>query len=76
MNREYVNFSNKENSCVGRGEWCCFGVVFFLVSVFFLEFEPVLIEGGGGSGVDKLIKVKLQNLFSSVLFILLNGESG
>lgn len=43
---------------------------------FFLEFEPVLIEGGGGVGVDKLIKVKLQNLFSSVLFILLNGESG
>lgn len=69
-----MNFSNKENSCVGRGEWCCFGVVFFFGFCFFLEFEPVLIEGG--SGVDKLIKVKLQNLFSSVLFILLNGESG
>lgn len=53
--------------------WGCF----FFGFCFFLEFEPVLIEGGGGgSGVDKLIKVKLQNLFSSVLFILLNGESG
>lgn len=70
-----MNFSNKENSCVGRGNGVVLGVFFFWFR-FFLEFEPVLIEGGGGSGVDKLIKVKLQNLFSSVLFILLNGESG
>lgn len=70
-----MNFSNKENSCVGRGNGVVLGLFFFLFR-FFLEFEPVLIEGGGGSGVDKLIKVKLQNLFSSVLFILLNGESG
>lgn len=67
-----MNFSNKENSCVGRGNGVVLGFFFFWFR-FFLEFEPVLIEGGGG---DKLIKVKLQNLFSSVLFILLNGESG
>lgn len=72
-----MNFSNKENSCVGRGNGVVLGLFFFFGFVFFLEFEPVLIEGrGGGVGVDKLIKVKLQNLFSSVLFILLNGESG
>lgn len=42
-----MNFSNKENSCVGRGNGVVLGLVFFGFG-FFLEFEPVLIEGGGG----------------------------
>lgn len=42
-----MNFSNKENSCVGRGNGVVLGLLFFLFR-FFLEFEPVLIEGGGG----------------------------
>lgn len=63
-----MNFSNKENSCVGRGNGVVLGLFFFWFR-FFLEFEPVLNEGGGGGVGGRQInqsKVKKSIFFCFV----------